>query len=153
MSKFTSTGIVMYCGVGQPATLTEAAYDAIATTKIGELTTIPSFGPTITVVESKPLETGVTEKHIGFINYGSLALEADYDDEDAGQSLITDAVDFNHVDFGKTHSIKLVYKSGAIRYWFGKFFSADENPGSADSMVTTSMLFEINSTILKVPAP
>lgn len=152
MAKMTSTGIKLEVVEGAPATFNETGFAGLTYTKIGQVTNIPAFGPTVQVVESNPLETGITEKFVGFVNYGSVALEADYDDEDAGQSLVTDAVTTTDASFGKDFSFKLTYQSGAVRYWVGKFFSATENPGSANSMVSTSMTVEINSPVLKVAA-
>ena len=150
MAKMTSTGIKISAVEGVPATETETGYEALTYVKIGQVTNIPEFGPTVQVVTSEPLETGITEKYVGFVDYGSVSIDADYDDEDAGQDMVTDAVTTTHASFGKDFSFKLEYPSGAVRYWIGKFFSATENPGSANSMVGTSMQVEINSPIVKV---
>lgn len=152
MAKMTSTGITLEAVEGEPASFDDTGFEAQSYVKIGQVTNIPAFGPTVQVVESNPLETGITEKFVGFVNYGSVALEADYDDEDEGQALITDAVDTTNSSFGQSFSFKLTYSTGAVRYWVGKFFSASENPGGANSMVTTSMNVEINSPVLKVAA-
>jgi len=153
MAKMTSTGVAIRAVEGAPATFDEAGFGALSFVNIGQVSNIPAFGPTVQVVESNPLATGITEKFVGFVNYGSVALEADYDDEDAGQALVTDAVTTTDASFGKDFSFELEYQSGAKRYWVGKFFSATENPGSANSMVSTSMNVEINTPVLKVAAP
>lgn len=152
--KMTSTGIKFSAFQGLPATLDAAGFEAVSMVyvKIGQISNIPEFGPTISVVESNPLETGITEKFTGFVNYGSITIEADYDDEDAGQELVLNAVTTTDASFGKEFSFKLEYQSGAVRYWVGRFFSATENPGSANSMVTTSMNVEINSPVVRVAA-
>lgn len=150
--KMTSTGITIAAVLGAPATFDQAGFEALTFENIGQVSNIPAFGPTVQVVESNPLATGITEKFVGFVNYGSVALEADYDDEDAGQSLVTSAVDTGDASFGQDFSFELTYSTGAKRYWVGKFFSATENPGSANSMVSTSMNVEINSPVLKVAA-
>lgn len=154
MSKLTSTGVTISAVQDVPATFDEAGYSALVYTKIGQVTNVPEFGPNVQVVESNPLETGVTEKFVGFINYGSLSVEADFDGEDAGQEMVTDAVTKDHASFGQPFAFKLEYLDGSVRYWMGKFFSATENPGSANSMITTTMQVEIDSVILKVaPTP
>lgn len=153
MAKMTSTGVNIRAVEGAPATFDQAGFEALSFVNIGQVSNIPAFGPTVQVVESNPLATGITEKFVGFVNYGSVALEADYDDEDAGQALVTDAVTTTDASFGKDFSFELEYQSGAKRYWVGKFFSATENPGSANSMVSTSMNVEINTPVLKVAAP
>jgi hypothetical protein len=151
--KMTSTGVTLAAVEGVPATPDKAGYEALTYVDIGQLTSVPAFGPTITVVESNPLATGLTEKFVGFTNNGSLSLEADYDDEDAGQALVLAASEFGGATFGQPHSFELTYPTGAKRYFVGKFFGATENPGSANSMVTTSMQLEIDSVVLRVPAP
>ncbi|AUR90856.1 hypothetical protein NVP1151O_15 [Vibrio phage 1.151.O._10N.222.46.B1] len=153
MAKQTSTGILLGCVLGAPATENETGYDALTYVNLGELTNIPDFGATVQVVESNPLATGITEKFPGFVNFGSVGLEADLDDEDPGQGLATDAVAPDHASFGKIFSFELTYASGAKRYWQARFFSATEAPGSANSMVTTKMNVEIVSKIVKVAAP
>lgn len=153
MAKQTSTGITLGCVLGSPTTEDQAGYEALTYVNIGEVTNIPDFGATVSVVESNPLATGITEKYPGFVNYGSVSLEADLDDADAGQGLATDAVTPDHASFGLTFSFKLTYSSGAVRYWQARFFSATEAPGSSNSMVTTTMNVEINSKVLKVDAP
>ncbi|MGO2457033.1 hypothetical protein [Vibrio casei] len=153
MAKSTSTGVKLGCVEGVPATPDEDGYSALAYVDIGQLTNVPAFGPTITVVESNPLATGVTEKNVGFTNNGSLALEADFDDEDEGQALVLAATEFGTASFGKEHSFELTYPSGRKAYWTGKFFSGTENPGSANSMVTMAVNVEINTAVLRVAAP
>lgn len=153
MSKQTSTGIIVSCVQGSPASEDEAGYDALTYTEIGEVTNVPDFGATVQVVESNPLKTGITEKFAGFVNFGSLGLEAEADDDDAGQALALNAVQPDHASFNEVFSFKLQYASGAVRYWQARFFSATEAPGSANSMVGTTMNVEIVSKIVRVPAP
>jgi len=151
MAISTSTGITLGIVALKPATEDSAGYAALTFIPFGELTSLPAFGPSTSVVEHKPLATGIVIKSKGFINFGSVALEAAYDDLDAGQIIALAGV----VGAGKflTHSFKLLYPSGRIRYWFGQFFTSQEVPGSADSMVGLTAQVEINSVIVNVPAP
>jgi hypothetical protein len=152
MAKETSTGVKVSCVQGEPATFDQLGFEALTFTQIKQVTNIPTFGPEIQVVTSEPLETGITEKFIGFVNYGSTSIEADLDDEDAGQALALNACTPGDASFGASFSFKIEYASGAVRYFVGKFFSANETPGSANSMIGTAMNLEINSKILKVAA-
>lgn len=151
MAVLTSTGILVALSLGRPATTDEAGFAAKTYTNLGELTSVPAFGPTTAVVEHNPLATGVTEKYKGFINYGSVALEAAYDSEDSGQDLASEGVTGSG-QFSD-YSFRLTYQDGSIRYWYAGIFSYTENPGSANSMVGTSIQCEINSQIVKVVAP
>lgn len=151
MGKFTSTGVTIGLVASPPATNDEAGYAALTYVTIGETTNIPQFGPTVAVVESNPLETGITEKYKGFINNGSTSVDFDIDPDDAGQQLIDDGA----IGASKNvrHSFKVAYSSGDVRYFQGKIFSDSETPGSANSMVTGTAQIEIETAILKVAAP
>lgn len=150
MGVMTSTGIVISVVAGTPATQDKAGYEALTFVPVGEVTTVPEFGPNVQVVTHEPLATGITEKFKGFINYGSLALAAALDTEDAGQvvmsAAVTGATKFNR------HSFKLQYQDGAVRYWQGKVFSYTENPGGANSIVGCTMQLEIETPVLSVAA-
>lgn len=151
MAVQTSTGVLVGLVAAEPATFDQAGFAALTFVNIGELTNVPEFGPDVQVVTHEPLADGITKKFKGFINYGSVALEAGLDDDDAGQALIEAGVTGG--DKNTEHSFKLTYPDGAVRYWTGKLFSYTENPGSANSMVSTTVNVEINSPILKVAAP
>jgi len=150
MAAMTSTGIVIAVSASEPATFTEAGFDALTFTDIGEVTSIPEFGPNVQVVTHEPLATGVTEKHKGFINYGSVAIAAALDSSDAGQVIMSDAVTGSTKN--DEHSFRLTYQDGSERFWTGKAFSYTQNPQGANSVVTSTMQIEINSPILAVAA-
>jgi hypothetical protein len=147
----TSTGTLLSVVADTPATFNEAGFEALTFVDVGEVTNIPEFGPNVQVVTHEPLATGVTEKYKGFINYGSVGIEAAYDDADAGQVVMSDAV--TGATKNDEHSFKIEMQDGSVRYFTGKVFSYTENPGAANSMVACSMQLEINSPILKVAAP
>lgn len=150
MATLTSTGTLFSISIGEPATQNEAGYAALTFTEVGEVTNIPEFGANAQVVTHEPLATGVTEKNKGFINYGSMSIEAAYDETDAGQILAeTGVVGANK---NANFAMKLEYQDGSIRYWQGKIFSYTENPGAANSMVSTTFQTEINTPIIKVAA-
>ena len=151
MSKFTSTGCTIGLVASSPATEDEAGYAALSYVQIGETTNIPQFGPTVAVVESNPLESGIVEKFKGFINNGSTSVDFDVDPTDAGQILVGDGV--TGADKDTRHSFKIEYSSGDIRYFQGKIFSNSETPGSANSMVSGTAQIEIETNVLKVAAP
>lgn len=151
MGVMTSTGIVISVSAAEPATFDDTGFSALTFAAVGEVTNVPEFGPNVQVVTHEPLATGVTQKHKGFINYGSLALEAAYDDADAGQIIMSAAV--TGATKNTEHSFKIAMQDGSVRYFTGKVFSYTENPGAANSMVACSMQLEINSPVLKVAAP
>ena len=150
MATLTSTGTLFYISIGVPATQDEAGYAALTYTEVGEVTNIPEFGANAQVVTHEPLKTGITEKNKGFINYGSMPIEAAYDAADAGQILAETGV--TGANKNAPFAMKLEYQDGSIRYWQGKIFSYTENPGAANSMVSTTFQTEINTAIIKVAA-
>lgn len=150
MGKFTSTGATIGLVADQPATNDDTGYSALTYVDIGQTTNIPSFGPTVAVVESNPLATGITEKFKGFINNGSTSVDFDLDPTDAGQILVSSATIGANKDV--RHSFKIEYSTGDIRYFQGKVFSDSETPGGANSMVSGTAQIEIETVVLKVAA-
>ena len=151
MGKQTSTGLTVKLSASQPATPDASGYAALTYTEIGEVTNVPSFGPTVAVVESNPLKTGITEKFKGFINNGSTSVDFDVDTEDAGQILLSSGTIGANKDV--RHSFVIEYADGSKRYFQGKIFSDSETPGSANSMLTGTAQIEIETEVLKVAAP
>lgn len=151
MAKQPNTGLKYSIAEGAPATEDGAGYGALSFTQVKEVTNYPPFGATVAVIESNPLETGVTEKYKGFTNFGSTSVDMDLDTEDAGQQAVISAAE--GANKALMHSHKLEYPSGEVRYFQGQVFSAQENPGGTNSMITLSANIEISSAILRVAAP
>lgn len=149
MSTQTSTGMTFSLIAALPATFDDAGYAALAWVEVGELTDIPEYGSSTTVVEHNPLKTGVTEKNKGFINYGSTTLAMGKDASDAGQILL--AAGNDGASRLLEHSFRIVFPDGAIEYTTGKIFSYTTAPGGANSIVTSNVLIEMNRIILQVP--
>jgi hypothetical protein len=148
MAKLTSTGTRLYVSASDPATFDAAGYAALTFTEVGELIDLPEYGPNVTVVESNPLKTGITEKFKGFQNNGSQSMGLEYDSTDAGQLILRTAV------IGATknqqHAIKIEYQDGSIDYYSCRIFSYTKAPGSANSMVGSTVQVEINTPIIEV---
>lgn len=149
MGTMTSTGTKLYVTAVTPATFDAVGYAALSFTEVKEVTTIPAYGAQRAVVTHQPLATGVDQKEHGFINYGSVAVEGAHDPEDAGQALLNNAV----LTTGQNISVKIQYQDGSVDYTYGKAFSKTKNPGSANSMVGSSMSIEFNKAIVPVAAP
>ena len=150
MAVDVSTGTLFAVVAGEPATHDDAGFAALTWVPVGEVTDLPEYGPDVTVVTHEPLETGITEKHKGFINYGSLAVGLGRDSADAGQAVLSEAT------VGATkndeHSFRVTFPNGSIHYYTGKVFSYTTNAGSANSIVSSTANVEINSTIVEVAA-
>lgn len=148
MAKQTSTGVILSVVAELPATFDQIGYEALTFVEVGELIDLPEYGPTVQVVESNPLKTGVTEKFQGFVNYGSVSLGLEWDIEDAGQVILSDAI--NPGAAFVPHSFKVEYNDGTVEYFHGGIFSYTRAPGSANSMVGSTVQVEINSAVTTV---
>lgn len=151
MAVQTSTGIIASVFAGEPATYDEAGFAALAWVKVAEVTSIGEYGATTDVVEHQPLETGVTEKFKGFINYGSPTFDLARDASDAGQAILSAASD-GATRFDE-HSFKFEYNDGSIDYFTSKVFSYTKNPGGANNMVGSTCQLEANAKPVEVAAP
>lgn len=152
MAKQTSTGVSLSVVVGAPATEDKAGYEALSWVVVGELVDLPAYGPTVAVVESLPLATGVVEKRNGFINYGSVALGLEQDVSDAGQVILQGAIDDPTAAF-KELSFKVSFTDDKVDYFQGGCFSYTTEVGAANSMIGSTAQIEINSKVLREDAP
>lgn len=146
MAVQTSTGLVIALSASLPATEDSAGYGALTYTDVGEVTAIGDVGANTQMVPHEALASGVTVKFKGFTDYGSVAVDMALDDSDAGQAIIDAAVDAVNTQY----SVKLTFPNGGIRYWYGKAFSNQEGGLSANSIISKSVQFEIDSKIVKV---
>jgi len=150
MAKLTSTGTKLSVVAEDPATFDDVGYEALTFVEVGEVIDLPEYGPNVQVVESNPLATGITEKFKGFINYGSQSMGLEFDSEDAGQQILADGVE--GATKNQQHAVKIEYQDGSIDYYSARIFSYTKAPGSANSMVGSTVQVEINTPITRVAA-
>ena len=150
MTVTVSTGLLYAVVAGAPATESEAGYESLSFENVGEVTDFPEYGPDVTVVTHEPLATGITEKLKGFVNYGSVSVGLGRDSSDAGQAILSEAVD--GATKNDIHSHRITFPNGDIHYFQGGVFSYTTNPGSSNSVVASTANIEINSKILEVLA-
>ena len=151
MAKLTSTGTILSVVAGDPATFTAADYADLTFVVVGEVIDLPEYGPNVQVVESNPLATGITEKFKGFINFGSQSMGLEFDSEDAGQQILADGVE--GATKNQQHAVKIEYQDGSIDYYSARIFSYTKAPGSANSMVGSTVQVEINTPVVRVASP
>jgi len=150
MAKLTSTGTKLSVVAEDPATFDDVGYEALTFVEVGEVIDLPEYGPNVQVVESNPLATGITEKFKGFINFGSQSMGLEFDSEDAGQQILADGVE--GATKNQQHAVKIEYQDGSIDYYSARIFSYTKAPGSANSMVGSTVQVEINTPITRVAA-
>lgn len=148
MSVLTSTGTLLAVVASEPATIDAAGFGALTFVNIGEVTDLPEYGASAEVVSHQPLATGITRKYKGFINNGSMSVSLARDADDAGQQIL--ALGVTGVNKNTEHSFRVTYQDGSIDYFTGKIFSYTKAPGSANSMVGSTVQIEINSVIVEV---
>ena len=151
MAKITSTGTKLSVVAEDPATFDDVGYEALTFVEVGEVIDLPEYGPNVQVVESNPLATGITEKFKGFINYGSQSMGLEFDSEDAGQIILAAGVE--GATKNAQHAVKIEYQDGSIDYYSARIFSYTKAPGSANSMVGSTVQVEINTPVVRVAAP
>ena len=152
MATMTSTGVTLGVVADVPATQDAAGYEALTFETVGSLIDIPEFGPNAQVVESMPLASGAVLKYKGMINYGSVSLGLEIDFEDEGQAVFESAVE--GATKNDQHSFELTYPDGTVEYFGGKVFSYTRAPGSANSMIGSTVQVEIETPITRVaPTP
>ena len=152
MAKMTSTGATLGVVADVPTTFDDTGYSALTYVDVGSLVDLPEYGPNTAVVESLPLATGRVEKFKGFINNGSISLGLEIDFEDAGQAILEAGV--TGATKNDQHSFKITYPDGTIEYFTGKIFSYTRAPGSANSMVGSTVQVEIDTDIVRaLPTP
>ena len=147
MAVQTSTGVKLAVVASEPATHDAAGFEALVFVDVGEVTDIPEYGASASVVEHMPLKDGIVKKFKGFINYGSVSVPLARDVADAGQLILSAGT----TGAGKNveHSFSVEFPDGSFQYFTGKIFSYTTNPGAANSMVGSTVLIEINTEIVE----
>lgn len=149
MGSLTAAGSKLAISVAAPATQDAAGYAALAFVEIGEIEKIGAIGATVNKVEFQPLN-GPKQKHKGAPDYGSLQPSMAVDDEDAGQAILRTAAE---PDYKAKCSWRVTLPDGAIRYFQGRVFGYPETVDGADSIIMANPTVEIDTKVVKVPAP
>jgi hypothetical protein len=149
MSSTTAAGSKLAISAGIPTAQTTAAYEILDYTTIGGVESIGGFGATTEVVTFQPLD-GPTEKYKGPTNYGQLSPNMKVDDADAGQALIQTASAPTFLDLV---AFRVTKPDGSLRFFQGRVFGFPETIGAANSIITATPAIEINTAVVKKPAP
>lgn len=150
MSVNTSLGITIAVSVAAPATETEAGYEALTYTNIGEVVNIGEIGPSATVVNHDAIDKGYTQKFKGQINYGSMPLQLGRDIDDAGQILLKAGAD--GAAKYTVHTWRVTHPTGLVQYFRGMVFGYTTNIGGSNTVVGANATVELNSPVLDVVA-
>lgn len=149
MSSTTAAGSKLAISAGVPTAQTVAAFKALTYTSVAGVESIGGFGASTEVVTFQPLD-GPTEKYKGPTNYGQLSPTMKVDDADAGQALIQAA---SAPTNDTLYAMRITKPDGSNRYFQGKVFGFPETIGAANTIITAAPAIEINTVVLKEPAP
>lgn len=141
MTAMTSAGTTLGISASAPATFSEAGFEILVYTEIGEITDISGdIGRSYNLVTHNPLATRGTKKFKGAFNSGSVTLQLAIDRADAGQILAKAAL-LSDADY----SFQITFQDGTVTYFRGKVMSFPVNPGSVDSITSGTITIEITA--------
>lgn len=143
---FTSAGTVLSISAGTAATYDSAGFAALTWTVIGEVSDLGEFGRQYNLVTFNTLGNRRTVKRKGSYNDGTIAAQMARTPSDAGQTILTAAVDSD-----ASYSIKIVLQDGTIFYTTAQVMSYTTNIGSVDQITSATVNLEIDNDIVEVP--
>lgn len=138
MTARSSAGATFSLSAAQPATYTEAGYEALTWTEVGEVTNLGETGREYNQVTHQPLKTRGIVKLKGSFNAGSFELQFAYDSDDAGQILLRAA----SVD-DDNYSCKILYQDGSARYFQGQVMTFKQGVGGVDDITSGTSMIEV----------
>ncbi len=141
----TSAGTTFSLSSSLPATEDETGYSALSYTEVGEVTSIPEYGGSYSLVTHEPLGERSVIKRKGSVNHGSMTLQIGKDIDDAGQELLKTAYGED-----ETYSFKIVLQDGTAQYTQGQVFSFTTNVGSSNQITSISCQIELEAAIIEV---
>lgn len=144
MQSVTST---MFVSAALPATQDAAGYAALTASwkEIGELDTIPEYGPKSASVTRTPIKTGIVDKQKGSRDMGQLTLDMAWAPGDVGQAaLITAEAGTAPVAF------KVQLPDGTMEYFNANVMSYTRTPGASGNFVKAASMLDIKTQIVTV---
>ena len=143
---FTSAGTTLSISAAAPATYNAVGFAALTWTEIGEVSDLGEFGRTYNLVTFNTLGNRRTVKRKGSYNDGTIAAQMARTPSDAGQTILTAAVDSD-----ASYSVKIVLQDGTVFYTTAQVMSYTTNIGSVDQITSATVNLEIDNDIVEVP--
>ena len=143
---FTSAGTTLSISAAAPATYNAVGFAALTWTEIGEVSDLGEFGRQYNLVTFNTLGNRRTVKRKGSYNDGTIAAQMARAPSDAGQTILTAAVDSD-----ASYSIKVVLQDGTIFYTTAQVMSYTTNVGNVDQITSATVNLEIDNDIVEVP--
>jgi len=145
MAGLSSAGTTVHVSASLPATYDAAGYNALSWTQVTDVSDIPEFGPSTSVNTFNPIDSRVTQKSTGSIDYGSVALGFAHVVGDAGQGILSTALGNN-----TGISVKVTRPDTKKDYFTGIVSSFTRNHSGVDSFFIGTAKIEINKPIVTV---
>lgn len=145
----SNTGILVAISATIPATYDEAGYSStdIVFTPIGEVETVGPHGVTRTIIEFKPVGTGVITKMGGSKNYGNMDVTLGDVPADSGQVIVLASAEAN-----AHYSVKVTYPDGAVHYLDVISYKFEYTGGGADDVQKVNAGFALTRAPVVVAA-
>ena len=144
---FTSAGTTLSISAGTAATYNRIGFEALTFTEIGEVSDLGEFGRQYNLVTFNTLGDRRTVKRKGSFNDGTIAAQMARVPSDAGQTILTTAVNSD-----ASYSIKIELQDGTIFYTTAQIMSYTTNIGNVDQITSATVNMEIDNDIIEVPA-
>lgn len=136
-------------------TTSQANFEALAYTPVGEVEEIPQFGDETQIVEFIALANSRVRKRKGSKNAGNLTIPVAFDSADTGQDAMRTAAAAN-----SAYAFRIQLNDGSdgspsapTTLFFVAYVTSDPiNPGNVDNVVRQSFTLAIDSAIILVDA-
>ena len=145
---FTSAGTKLFISASAPATYNSTGFAALTWTEIGEVSEMGEFGRQYNLVTFNTLGDRRTVKRKGSYNDGTIACQMARVPDDAGQTILTTAVNSDN-----SYSIKIQLQDGTVFYTSAQVMSYTTNIGNVDQITSATVNLEIDNDIIEVAAP
>ena len=142
---FTSAGTKLFISASAPATYNSTGFAALTWTEIGEVSEMGEFGRQYNLVTFNTLGDRRTVKRKGSYNDGTIACQMARVPDDAGQTILTTAVNSDN-----SYSIKIKLQDGTVFYTSAQVMSYTTNIGNVDQITSATVNLEIDNDILEV---
>ena len=145
---FTSAGTKLFISASAPATYNATGFAALTWTEVGEVSEMGEFGRQYNLVTFNTLGDRRTVKRKGSYNDGTIACQMARVPSDAGQTILTTAVNSD-----SSYSVKIRLQDGTIFYTSAQVMSYTTNVGNVDQITAATVNLEIDNDILEVAVP
>ncbi|MEM1189943.1 MAG: phage tail tube protein [Pseudomonadota bacterium] len=144
-NAFSSAGTTVGLSATLPGAFDAAGYGALTFTEIGEIESVPEFGPSFSLITFTPLNSRVVSKRKGSVNYGQLAITLGRVPSDAGQTILIAAQASD-----ASQAIEITLQDGTKIYTTGQVMSYRTNVGNTESMTLASVMIELDRPLIEV---